>query len=321
MARAPAAQGSSAGGGGDPRRGTYSIVARDPETGEIGAAVQSHWFSVGSIVTWASPGVGAVATQSVAEPGYGPRLLERLRAGQAPADALRELLAADDAARFRQVGVCDAEGRTAVHTGEGCIAFAGHVEGEGSSAQANMMASPEVWPRMTEAFRAAEGPLPRRLLTALEAGEQAGGDARGRQSAALLVVPGAGEPWSTVADLRVEDHPEPLLELKRLLDLRDAYELATEGDDLIGEGRHAEAGERYLAAVALAPDNHELIFWAGLALAQAGDLEGGVERVRRAIDMQPGWRDLLARLEPEIAPAAVAVRRALDVDPATRSPG
>jgi uncharacterized Ntn-hydrolase superfamily protein len=293
------------------RRGTYSIVAGDPASGELGVAVQSHWFSVGSIVSWARPGVGAVATQSIAEPAYGPRLLEQLEAGDAPAEALHGLLAADEGARFRQVAVIDAQMRTAVHTGEGCIDHAGHVEGEGFSVQANMMAAPAVWPAMAEAFAAAEGPLTRRLLAALDAAEAAGGDVRGRQSAALLVVPSHGDPWSTVADLRVEDDPEPLTELRRLLDLGDAYALATEGDDLTGEGRHAEAGECYRRAAELAPGNHELIFWAGLGLAQAGDLDGGVEHVRRAIDLQPGWRDLLGRLEPEIAPSAPAVREAL----------
>jgi uncharacterized Ntn-hydrolase superfamily protein len=298
----------------NPRRGTYSIVAGDPASGELGVAVQSHWFSVGSIVSWARPGVGTVATQSIAEPAYGPRLLERLGAGKTPTEALSELLAADEGAHFRQVAVIDAGLRTAVHTGEGCIDHAGHLEGEGFSVQANMMASPGVWPAMAEAFAAAEGPLERRLLAGLDAAEEAGGDVRGRQSAALLVVPGEGEPWASVADLRVEDDPSPLAELRRLLDLRDAYALATEGDDRTGEGRHAEAGDCYRRAAELAPDNHELVFWAGLALAQAGDLDGGLEHVRRAIAMQPGWRDLLARLEPEIAPSAPVVREALEIE-------
>src|SRR4051794_6161510 len=144
------------------RRGTYSLVARDPGTGELGVAVQSHWFSVGSIVSWAEPGVGAVATQSIAEPAYGPRLLERLRGGQPPREALEELLAADDQASVRQVAVADRTGAGAVHTGDGCIPYAGHVEGEGFSAQANMMAGREVWPAMAEAFRASSDPLPRR---------------------------------------------------------------------------------------------------------------------------------------------------------------
>ncbi|MCU0313762.1 MAG: DUF1028 domain-containing protein [Solirubrobacteraceae bacterium] len=291
---------------------TYSLVARDPQTGDLGVAVQSHWFSVGPIVPWARPGVGAVATQSIAEPAYGPRLLDRLAAGQAPREALTALLAEDEQARFRQVAVVDARGRVAVHTGEGCIAFAGDHAGEGFSAQANMMASPEVWPAMAHAFDAAVGPLTRRLLAALHAAEAHGGDVRGRQSAALLVVPAAGEAWQVSADLRVEDHPEPLAELDRLLDLHDAYALATRGDDLTGEGRHDEAGAAYDAASALAPANHELLFWAGLAAAQAGDLPAAVERVRRAIALQPGWADLLGRLEPEVAPGAAAVRAALD---------
>src|SRR3954453_13456929 len=145
------------------RKGTYSIVARDPATGELGVAVQSHWFSVGSIVSWAEPGVGAVATQSIAEPAYGPRLLERLRGGQGPREALDELLGADEQSRVRQVAVADGSGAGAVHTGDGCIPYAGHVEGEGFTAQANMMARPEVWPAMAEAFTASTGALARRL--------------------------------------------------------------------------------------------------------------------------------------------------------------
>jgi uncharacterized Ntn-hydrolase superfamily protein len=290
------------------RKGTYSLVARDPETGELGVAVQSHWFSVGSVVSWAEPGVGAVATQSIAEPAYGPRLLGRLRSGQGPQQALDELLAADDQARVRQVAVVDKSGATAVHTGDGCIPYAGHVTGEGFTAQANMMASPEVWPAIADAFRTATGPLPRRLLAALDAGESAGGDVRGRQSAALVVVPAVGEAWERTVELRVDDDRDPLGELRRLLDLADAYAIASEGDDLVGEGRHTEAAERYRRAAELAPASQELLFWAGLAIAQGGDLDGGVERVRSAIEMHSGWRDLLERLEPDIAPAAAAVR-------------
>jgi uncharacterized Ntn-hydrolase superfamily protein len=295
------------------RRGTYSLVARDPETGELGVAVQSHWFSVGSIVSWAEPGVGAVATQSIAEPAYGPRLLERLRAGEAPREALDELLAVDGQARFRQVAVVDAGGEVAVHTGDGCIPRAGDVQGDGFSAQANMMAGYGVWPAMAEAFETATGPLARRLLAALDAGDAAGGDVRGRQSAALVVVSAEGEPWQRTVELRVEDHPDPLGELRRLVDLADAYAVASEGDDLVGRGRHAQAAERYRRAAELAPANAELLFWAGLALAQGGDVDAGVERVRSAIEMHRGWRDLLARLEPEIAPAAPTVREALGI--------
>ena len=295
------------------RRGTYSIVARDPATGELGVAVQSHWFSVGSIVSWAQPGIGAVATQSLAEPAYGARLLARLAAGAEPTAALDQLLGEDEGARFRQVAVVDSQGRVGAHTGQGCIEYAGHHESEGFSAQANMMRSPEVWPAMAAAFESADGALARRLLMALDAAEAAGGDARGRQSAALVVVAPDGEPWQREVDLRVEDHPEPLAELRRLVDLHDAYELATQGDDLVGDGRHEEAGQRYREAEAAAPDNHELLFWSGLALAQAGDLDEGVERVRRAIELQPGWAELMPRLTLEIAPAAEAVRDRLGV--------
>jgi uncharacterized Ntn-hydrolase superfamily protein len=294
------------------RRGTYSIVARDPGTGELGVAVQSHWFGVGQMVPWLQPGVGAVATQSIVEPAYGPRALDRLAAGVRARAALDELVAADDLARFRQVAVVDAHGNVASHTGDGCIIHAGHETGHQYGVQANMMASPEVWPAMAHAFEAAVGPLARRLLAALHAAEAHGGDARGRQSAALVVAPATGEPWRRTVDLRVDDDPEPLAQMDRLLDLSDAYALASEGDQLVGEGRHDEAGERYREASELAPGNHELLFWAGLAAAQAGDLPTALDRVRAAIALQPGWRGLLERLTPEIAPGAAAVRAALE---------
>jgi uncharacterized Ntn-hydrolase superfamily protein len=290
---------------------TYSMVARDPATGELGVAVQSHWFSVGSIVTWGRAGVGAVATQSMAEPAYGPRLLDRLAAGEAPRAALDAEVAADDGARLRQVAVVGAGGEVAAHTGEACIPFAGHHEGDGFSAQANLMASPGVWPAMAAEFERASGPLARRLMAALEAGEAAGGDVRGRQSAALLVVPASGAAWQRTVELRVEDHPEPLEELSRLLDLHEAYALATEAEELGADGRHAEAGASGRRALELAPDNPELLFWAGLALAHQGNLDLGVALVRQAIGIHPGWRELLGRLEHEIAPGAEAVRRAL----------
>lgn len=293
------------------RQGTYSIVARDAETGQLGAAVQSHWFAVGPLVPAVRPGAGAVCVQSVPEPSAGPHALDRLAGGARAADALEALLAGDEAARFRQLAIVDAHGGVAVHTGAGCIAYAGDAAGHGFSAQANMMASPEVWPAMAHAFEAAVGPLSRRLLAALNAAEAHGGDARGRQSAAVVVAPAEGEPWRRVVDLRVDDAPEPLAELGRLHDLADAYDLAARGDELAAHGRHDEAADRYRRASALAPGNHELLFWAGLAAAQNGDMPTALERVRRAIELHPGWRDLLGRLEPDIAPAAAAVREAL----------
>jgi uncharacterized Ntn-hydrolase superfamily protein len=297
------------------RRGTYSIVARDPTTGELGVAVQSHWFAVGPIVPWVRPGIGAVATQSIAEPAYGPHALDRVATNGSGAQAtLRTLLGDDKLSRFRQVAIVDAGGEVATHTGDGCIAYAGHHAGTQFSAQANMMASPDVWPAMAAAFEAATGSLARRLLAALNAAEASGGDARGRQSSALVVAPAKGEPWERTVDVRVDDHPEPLRELERLLDLADAYAIASEGDDLVGQGRHEEAGERYRLASERAPGNHELLFWSGLATARAGDLRRGLEQVREAIRLQPGWKELLNRLEPEIAPGAAAVKEALERD-------
>ena len=292
---------------------TYSLVARDPASGELGVAVQSHWFSVGSIVTWARAGVGAVATQSVAEPAYGERLLARLARGEPVAAALAAELAADEVEHFRQVAAVDAAGVVAAHTGDGCIAHAGQAQGDGFGAQANMMASPAVWPAMAAAFERATGQLAERLLEALEAGEEAGGDVRGRQSAALLVVPAQGEPWETVVDLRVEDSPEPLAELRRLLALDRAYALADRADELAGSAEHERAAGLYAEAAAAAPEKLELGFWAGLGIAATGDLEAGTARVAEAIEADPAWAELLARLEPEIAPAAPAVRERLGI--------
>lgn len=301
------------------RRGTYSIVAHDPQTGECGVAVQSHWFSVGSVVTWGRAGVGAVATQSLADPAYGPRLLEALATGEEPAVALNRLVAADPQGRFRQVACVRADGVVAVHTGESCIAFAGHAAGEGFSAQANMMANERVWGAMAQAYEAADGSLARRLMAALDGAEGAGGDARGRQSAALLVVPAQGEEWNSF-ELRVEDDPEPLEELRRLLGVREAYDLAEKADEAMGQGRHEDAARYGAEALAKSPDNHELLFWAGLGIAQSGDLEGGLRMVRRAIELQPGWRELLGRLSPEIAPGAAAVHAALADEGAAHGP-
>ncbi len=291
---------------------TYSIVARDPGTGELGVAVQSHWFSVGSVVTWARAGVGAVATQSIAEPAYGPRLLDRLEGGDGPATALAAETAADPGASVRQVGVVDASGEVAAHTGDGCILDAGDIQGDGFSVQANMMASANVWPSMAEAFAAAEGSLAARLVTALRAGEGAGGDVRGRQSAALLVVPGDGERWRRSVELRVEDSPEPLDELGRLLELDAAYKLMSKAEDLGTEGEADRAAEVFAEAYTLAPDNAEFLFWGGLGMAQH-ELDAGTALVRRAIEMHAGWATLLRRLEPDMAPAAAAVRAKLDL--------
>lgn len=290
---------------------TYSIVARDPATGELGVAVQSHWFSVGSLVTWAAPGVDAVATQANIEVAHGPHGLALLREGLDAPSALGRLLSGDPGATGHQVGIVDAAGRAAAHTGSSCMPEAGHVLGDGVCCQANIMASASVWPAMLEAFERTEGPLVTRLLAALDAAEAEGGDIRGRQSAAVLVVPAEGEEWETKISLRVEDHPEPLVELRRLVALRDAYELAGEADALVNESRFDEAARLYVEASERAPDNHELLFWAGLGAAQSGDLDAGVARVKRAIALQPGWGVLLGRLPTDVAPSAPAVLKRL----------
>jgi uncharacterized Ntn-hydrolase superfamily protein len=294
------------------RPGTYSIVARDPGTGELGVAVQSHWFSVGPIVPWARAGVGAVATQANVEVAYGPRGLELLAQGLDAPTTLAQLLAADPNRETRQVAVVDVSGSVAVHTGDGCMAFAGHSTGDGVSCQANVMASDRVWPAMLNAFETSTGrSLTDRLLATLNAAEAEGGDIRGRQSAAILVVPPAGSSWDTVISLRVEDHPDPLGELARLVRLHDAYVIAGQGDECVAVGDHDQAARLYLRASRLVPESHELHFWAGLGAAQAGDMDSALAHVKAAIDLQPGWLELLPRLTPEVAPAARAVLEAL----------
>jgi uncharacterized Ntn-hydrolase superfamily protein len=289
---------------------TYSLVAFDPDSGECGVAVQSHWFSVGSLVAWGEAGVGAVATQANVEVAYGPRGLKRMREGAAAPEALAELIVADPLAALRQVAMVDAQGGIGAHTGADCMSFAGQALGRHHSAQANLMATDRVWGAMSEAFLAGSGPLAGRLLDALDAGEAAGGDIRGRQSAAILVVPGEGEPWEAV-ELRVEDHPEPLAELRRLVALKGAYARAAEGDDLQGRGDHLGAAAKYIEAWELAPDNEELGFWAALSLIQIGEPERGVPLLRETIAAHAGWRQLLGMLGPADSPAAAEAHRLL----------
>ena len=278
---------------------TYSIVARDSATGELGVAVQSHWFSVGSVVPWAASGVGAVATQSFVEASYGPKGLAAMRAGASATEALRQLVAADPAADVRQVAFVDSRGRVAAHTGERCIPGAGHRTGKGYSVQANIMLTDDVPDAMARAYETATGPLAERLLASLEAAQRAGGDARGRQSAALLVVRDepSERPWADrLIDLRVEDHPRPLAELSRLLRLHRAYELMNEGDEGVAEGEMALALERYAAAEALVPDNDEFVFWHAVTLVANERVEEALPLFRRAFRMNPLWLELVPRL-------------------------
>ena len=215
---------------------------------------------------------------------------------------------------MRQVGIVDGAGEVAVHTGESCIPCAGHATGAHVSAQANMMERETVPAAMVAGFEAATGDLADRLMAALHAAEGEGGDVRGRQSSALVVVPREGEPWRARFELRVEDHEEPVEELGRLLRLARAYELAGEADELMASDRTEEAGGLYLRAAELAPESDELLFWAGLAQVHAGDVQTGMAAVRRAIELHPGWFTLLERLSPDFAPAGERVRRELELE-------
>ncbi|MCZ7542582.1 MAG: DUF1028 domain-containing protein [Anaerolineae bacterium] len=290
---------------------TFSIVARDPETGEMGVAVQSHWFSVGSVVSWAEAGVGAVATQALVNVAFGPRGLDLLWDGKYADEALRALLDDDPGRDMRQAAIVDADGNVAAYTGPKCIAAAGHHASENFSVQANMMLSEAVWPAMAEAFTAAQGPLAERMVAALEAAQAAGGDIRGRQSAALLVVSGEAleDAWEgRLIDLRVEDHPEPIPELKRLLGVHRAYEHMNAGDQAMETQDFETALREYSAAEALLPGNLEIRYWPAVTLANLGRLEAALPIFKEVFAQDPNWRTLTERL-----PAADMLR----VDEAT----
>lgn len=269
--------------------------------------MQSHYFAVGAAVPWANPGVGAVATQAMVEVSHGPRALELLQAGFDAQATLERLIDADEGAAHRQLAIVDATGTAAVHTGGSCIREAGHIARNGLCCQGNMLASDRVWTAMLDAFESASCALHHRLLAALDAAESSGGDLRGRQSAAILVVPPTGERWDTTISLRVDDAPEPLLELRRLIALADAYKLAKEAGELVEAGEHVKAARLFDRACALAPGSHDLLFRAGVGLAQMGDLDAGVQRVREAIAMQPNWKKMLDRVPSEMTPLAEAL--------------
>ena len=278
---------------------TYSIVARDPVTGELGVAVQSHWFGVGAIVPFAEAGVGAVATQSFVDPSYGPLGLELMRGGRTAPEALAGLLEADPHPEVRQVAMIDAAGRVAAHTGEDAIIAAGHYEGENYSVQANLMGSETVWPAMARAFETTRGDLAERMMAVLEAAQAEGGDIRGRQSAALVVVSGkpTGRPWvDRVFELRIEDHPEPLKELRRLLHLARAYREMNAGDEAMTVSDVDAAVSHYDAAATMVPESAEMVYWAGITLASVGRVDEALPRLERAFAADPGWAVLTARL-------------------------
>jgi len=269
---------------------TYSIVGRDEESGELGVAVQSRAFCVG-FCAWALPGVGAVATQSFTERGYGPRGLELLAAGESPADALAQLVEADERRDFRQVAFLAADGRTAAHTGAACIPDCGDTARVGVSAQGNMLGSPAVWPAAADTFTGTEGTLAERLLAALDAAEEAGGDFRGRESAALVVVSGdrEQEPWQRVFDLRVDNHPEPLRELRRLHRIAAAYRRRDDFDE------HTNLEEEVEVARAAELPDDQVAVTAALVAVMCGDLDEAAARLRPVGAADPRWHEALER--------------------------
>jgi uncharacterized Ntn-hydrolase superfamily protein len=278
---------------------TFSIVARDPETGELGVAVQSHWFSVGSTVPWAEAGVGAVATQSFVDPSYGKLGLELMRLGRSGPDALKALLAGDEGREVRQVAMIDAQGRVDAWTGKNDIQAAGHIVGKNYSVQANLMSNDRVWPAMSRAFETTKGDLAERMLAALDAAQAAGGDIRGRQSAAIIIVSGksTGKPWADrVFDLRVDDSPQPLTELRRLVTLQRAYNHMNAGDLAVEKKDNEGALREYGAAEKLVPDNAEMIYWHAVALVQMGRVEESLPLFRKVFAMDKNWAELTPRL-------------------------
>ena len=278
---------------------TFSIVARDEKTGMLGVAVQSHWFSVGADVGWAEAGVGVVATQSFAEPAYGPKGLELMRQGKSASEALGELVAADPGEAMRQVAMVDVKGRVAVHTGKRCVEYAGHKTGLGYSVQANLMLNDTVPSAMSKAFERARGGLADRLMAALDAAQEAGGDIRGKQSASMLVVKaeGSGKPWADrVIDLRVDDHPEPLRELRRLLNVARSYEHANAGDLAMEKNDFERAMKEYRVAMKLAGGNVEIAFWSALTLASKGKVDHALPMFKKVFSADKNWVQVLKRL-------------------------
>ncbi|HVO75040.1 MAG TPA: DUF1028 domain-containing protein [Ignavibacteriaceae bacterium] len=284
---------------GNPLAHTYSIVARDPETGEIGAAVQSHWFSVGSEVIWAEAGVGAVATQSFVNVSFGIRGLELLKSGLTPQHVVDSLISSDDGRDYRQLAVIDDKNKPASYTGKNCIPGAGNIVGDNFSVQANLMLNDKVWPAMEKAFREAKGPLAERMIAALEAAQNAGGDIRGKQSAAILVVKGksSGKVWEDrLIDLRVEDNPNPVQELKRLLKVHRAYEHMNAGDLAVEKGDMELAMKEYSTAEEMFPDNEEMKYWHAVTLANNGKVDDSLPIFKEVFSANANWRTLTERL-------------------------
>lgn len=283
----------------EPLAHTYSIVAYDEETGEMGVAVQSHWFQVGTIVTWGKAGVGVVATQSFANPQFGPDGLDLMESGKTPRQALEYLINGDDGRNYRQVALLNSDGAVAAYTGSACIEAAGHYIGKHYSVQANMMKSDKVWPAMRDAFEKAKGKLAERMIAALHAAEAAGGDIRGKQSAALLIVSGTstGKSWlDRKVDLRVDDHEDPLNELERLYHVHEAYRYMNEGDVAMEKSDVSGALKAYQSAIKLNAGNVEMQFWYAVALANAGKLNKAKPVFQKVFDKNEDWKELTVRI-------------------------
>jgi uncharacterized Ntn-hydrolase superfamily protein len=291
---------------------TFSVVARDPVTGDIGVAVQSHYFSVGSVVTWAEPGVGAVATQSFVDPRYGAKGIELMRGGTPAPDALAKLLADDKTPEVRQVAMVDAQGRVNSHTGAKCIAFASSHVGNQYAVQANIMANDKVVPAMAAAYESTKGDLTERLLATLEAAQAAGGDLRGCQSAAILVVSGTKNdtPWKEKKiDLRVEDSANPLKELRRLVVLARAYDQMNQGDLAVEKNDIDGAAAHYAEARKIVPDNAEMTYWTAVALASKGKVDDTIPMFKQTFKDDPAWIEMTRRMVPAgLLPQAAAER-------------
>lgn len=283
----------------EPFTHTYSIVARDSVTGEMGVAVQSHWFSVGSIVTYGKAGVGVVATQSLVNPSYGPKGLALMAEGLSPEQALKALLDNDSGQMYRQVAFLNHKGEVATHTGNLCIAEAGHRKGSNFSVQANMMLNNTVWDAMAEAFETATGSLSERILAAMKAAEKERGDIRGKQSAAILIVKGksTGNSWEdTIMDLRVEDHVNPVQELERLMKIHKAYDFMNRGDVAMEHGNSSEAEILYMKAQELFPDNLEMKYWYAINLLNNKEFDKAEPILKSIFKQNKDWKTLTSRL-------------------------
>lgn len=285
--------------GSEPLAHTYSIVARDPQTGEMGVAVQSHWFSVGSIVAWGEAGVGVVATQSFVNPSFGPRGLDLLKKGMTAQEVVELLISTDEGREMRQLAIVDSKGNSYAFTGSKCISEARHFAGNGYSVQANMMLNNTVWTVMSKAFENSTGPLAERLVAALEAAQNEGGDIRGKQSACLLVVRGdaTGNLWEDrLIDLRVEDHSDPVTEIKRLLNVYRAYEHMNKGDLAVEKNDMKLAMDEYNAAMKMFPENLEMKYWTAVTLANTGEIEKSLPMFKEIFAADKNWKELTKRL-------------------------